>query len=928
MNTIEEIGVRKLAAIMFTDIKGFSKKMGENETVAMALLKAHDAMMKELFGKYDGRVIKSIGDSFMVDFSSAVNAVKCAIEVQEIFWHYNKGKGDLESIAIRIGIHLGDVITDGHDIFGDGVNIASRIEAITSPSRICISQDIYNQIKNKMEVHTYSLGMMEFKNIAEPIEIHEILIDSIPELAEPSRPREEVPSAKHVEASKKLEELEAGHIDALKRKTAIREQKVEKEKEQKIKRHYEKAAELFSQGKLDDAETELGEIFKVVALHAHAQLLQLQIDEERFKRQEQERLEALKAERQKAEEKARKVEELLRSATKLLEEDKYVDALTTVKEIYPIDPYNEDAKELEERVREAKRLRHELIQAEAEAARVRGEETVVVQKTPEVRVQSIKRWESRRRRKRYLRRYGIVAAMGFVAAVLVIFIYSEIRNVVIPRTTSLVILPFEVHSAVPDTIHAGNILSALIASELARYEPITIIAPTSASYIFRKHESSTLLGQAYNVNYVVLGDLELRSQALSLRLRLIRAKDSVQIFADSFEARSLSQLSLRENAVRFILNALQVEVNFQNVAALSQNLDAITSFFQGVWALESRQQNMLDRGIGLLRTSLRADTTFSLAYSTLAQGLIKKFKLTGEKDRHLLRESQDLSMRALRYDQADAVAYQNLGTIHRYRQKWTEASNAFGKALEIQPNNAECYRQLAFLAMIGGDDQKALGYAATALRLDPENPDSYETIGIINHVLGQYPEASKAYAQAISLGGIDSLITTRYRLSVWSSEGLGRNAVRYAERIIAEHPDDVRAYYWVGRAYQLTGLARESLKFLEEGLIIAKRRLEAGGDEASTRAQLALIASRLGQFKEAEQELEKALALEPNSAELMYRKANLLLIQNKKIEALDALKQAVNIEFSLPEVLSADFIFLMKEPEFRQTIIPQSFREK
>ena len=172
---------------MFTDIKAFSKKMAESEDLAMELLRVHDDTLKAAIEKYEGKIIKAIGDAFMVDFSSAVNAVKCAIESQEELYKFNFGKTELEKIEVRIGIHLGDVITDGNDIFGDGVNIAARIEAVTEPNRVCISQDVYSQIKNKMQVKTFHMGSIDLKNIPEPMEVYEILLDHIPEFAAPSK---------------------------------------------------------------------------------------------------------------------------------------------------------------------------------------------------------------------------------------------------------------------------------------------------------------------------------------------------------------------------------------------------------------------------------------------------------------------------------------------------------------------------------------------------------------------------------------------------------------------------------------------------------------------------------------------------------------------------------------------------------------------
>src|SRR3972149_3777973 len=181
----DDTGSRKLAAIMFTDIKGFSKKMGEDEVAGRQVLRTHDTMMKAVVEKHGGVVIKSIGDSFMVDFTSAVNAVKCAVEAQENFWSFNKEKSEFEKIEIRVGIHLGDVITLGNDVYGDGVNIAARIEAITEPCRICISEDVYKQVRNKMQIKVYKMGFIELKNIAYPVEVFELLFESIPELSQP-----------------------------------------------------------------------------------------------------------------------------------------------------------------------------------------------------------------------------------------------------------------------------------------------------------------------------------------------------------------------------------------------------------------------------------------------------------------------------------------------------------------------------------------------------------------------------------------------------------------------------------------------------------------------------------------------------------------------------------------------------------------------
>ncbi len=297
-----EGGTRKLAAIMFTDVRDFSKKMSENEIAAMEILKVHDGLVREVVLKFGGTIIKSLGDSFMVDFSSAVNAVHCAIEAQEQFWNYNQGKSEFDRIQIRVGIHLGDVITVGNDIYGDGVNIAARIESITEPTRICVSADIYNQVKNKMPIRAFSIGSIELKNIAEPVEVFELLIDSIPEFSEPSETAKLVQSRGRAELLSSQEEEEADRVEAAKRKVDEDRQREEAEKQARADARFVKAEEYFRAGELDKAEEEIHEIFKIVQMHYEAQMLVLQIEEQRARSEEENRRQRVREEKKRKEE--------------------------------------------------------------------------------------------------------------------------------------------------------------------------------------------------------------------------------------------------------------------------------------------------------------------------------------------------------------------------------------------------------------------------------------------------------------------------------------------------------------------------------------------------------------------------------------------------------------------------------------------------
>src|SRR4051812_36030354 len=134
---------RRLAAIMFTDIVGFSRQMGADEARMLRVLEVHNRIIHQAVSEHYGQVIKTMGDGFLVDFPSVVNAVQCAQYLQAQFRTYNAEQESAEQIHVRIGVHLGDIIQQNGDVLGDGVNVASRLQALAEPDTICISNVVY-----------------------------------------------------------------------------------------------------------------------------------------------------------------------------------------------------------------------------------------------------------------------------------------------------------------------------------------------------------------------------------------------------------------------------------------------------------------------------------------------------------------------------------------------------------------------------------------------------------------------------------------------------------------------------------------------------------------------------------------------------------------------------------------------------------------
>jgi len=167
---------RRLAAIMFTDMVGYSALAQRNEVLALELLEEHQRVLRPIFGKYGGRAIKSIGDGFLVEFASALQAVRCAIAIQTALVEQSASAPAERRIQVRIGLHVGDVVVRDGDVFGDGVNIAARIEPLAEAGGICISGPVFDQIRNKIDVPLVRLGQPELKNIQVPIDVYRVVL--------------------------------------------------------------------------------------------------------------------------------------------------------------------------------------------------------------------------------------------------------------------------------------------------------------------------------------------------------------------------------------------------------------------------------------------------------------------------------------------------------------------------------------------------------------------------------------------------------------------------------------------------------------------------------------------------------------------------------------------------------------------------------
>ncbi len=174
---------RRLAAIMFTDMVGYSALAQADEATALRILEEHNRILRPIFSKFQGREVKTVGDAFLVEFESALDSARCAVEIQQALYDHNAALPDNRAIRVRIGLHVGDVVEATGDVLGDAVNIASRIEPLAEPGGVCLTQQVFDQIQNKFAFPLARLPPLALKNIRIPTTVYRVV-----EPWEPSSP--------------------------------------------------------------------------------------------------------------------------------------------------------------------------------------------------------------------------------------------------------------------------------------------------------------------------------------------------------------------------------------------------------------------------------------------------------------------------------------------------------------------------------------------------------------------------------------------------------------------------------------------------------------------------------------------------------------------------------------------------------------------
>ena len=167
---------RRLAAILAADIAGYSRLMGQDEAGTVRDLKAHQAVILPLVGGHGGRIIDTAGDGILAEFPSVIGATECAVEIQAVMAARNEEVPEHRRMQFRIGINLGDVIHDDARIYGDGINVAARLEGLAEPGGVLVSRAVHDQVRDRLNLAFHDLGEHELKNITRPVHVYQVML--------------------------------------------------------------------------------------------------------------------------------------------------------------------------------------------------------------------------------------------------------------------------------------------------------------------------------------------------------------------------------------------------------------------------------------------------------------------------------------------------------------------------------------------------------------------------------------------------------------------------------------------------------------------------------------------------------------------------------------------------------------------------------
>jgi class 3 adenylate cyclase/Tfp pilus assembly protein PilF/TolB-like protein len=696
----------------------------------------------------------------------------------------------------------------------------------------------------------------------------------------------------------------------------------EEEKTQRANILLERAHTLLQQGDLDAADREINAVFQIFPWHTGAQQILIQIEDARYKKENDER--ALKIE------KSRKIESLkgnnyiqehLIKARIMLEAGDFAELTFILHDIFKLDPNHEGARQLQADLQKAKeekaiRRRAEADQAERER---RSKKVLIAQKKNVVQhMQKIEKAELDSKTLKYRFFFRLTA---LCIAVCVLWIAGRwAYRYLFPATVSIAVLDF-IPSDTGTDADISCILPLFLKDDFARCEHVITVASTSQNILDPKAFIYSKNRIKLGVQYFLTGNVQHQGNQYTITAVIIDATTHHTEYKVSFSGEITALPRYRIAIVRSVLQYLDIETVLPDIPSGYFSPEAYQKYLSAFHLIRRHTVPCLDSAKTLLRQCIEHNKIFTAAEVLLAQAEIASYTLGGD-NAQTLKEAFDLAQHALLSTAYAADAYRVIGEYYFFTRQFDSAIKNVQTSLELQPSNGQSYRDLSRSFLGCGDFEAASRYATMSYNVEPVNSESYLLLGLVKHFQKEYTTAATFYQQAIQWGANDSLVTSQYLTLVWDMLGQSDKVAAFWKDQISRCPKDYRSYYSIGRAYQKvlnipileqTHLYQDAFT---EGLRLAHQVLEINPDDPFAHAYAALFHSRLGAFKDGETEIEKALELEPVSAKIHYLAADVYSIQKDSPRAFAALKQAVAIQYDPTEILNPDLILIRDDAEF------------
>lgn len=956
---------QKTSAILCADIHSFSQKVVQDEATALALLKTYDDLMNVLSRRFNGFIVRSLGDLVVIDFPLSLNALNCAIEIQRRLWSYNKNKEPLDKIEIRVGIHKGEVRMHENEAVGDAVEDALFIESLAEPNRILISHDVYLDIQQEPSFKVYNLGKFKLRTIGQPTELYEVLIDSIPEFARPSasaeffrkhysvdqitrqrfeteeearkieetRQRTSEEQRRNEEKRKKIIEelyqraevsLQKGNLEDAERalkevqqySTSLTKETVPllTAQEQEIRTLLQRSEQYLAQGQFTDAEAEVNKVFMISPLHIGAHQMLLRIEEEQAKRNQQESTEQSNTF---LDPHVQKINELVEKVRHHIAREEFTDARFTLREIFKLDPNHYAGRQMENELAAAieahsERHRHEQALREARERQMHIEE--LKRKIEEQRRRRSKQQRTSKKEKQFSSKLFIGISAGILIVIGLILLYSYFFL----SEVSIVLLPPTGSSPIEKQHPFNKSLTHLITYDIASWTPLTIINPSTAMLFDYSANKLPMLGRFLNVRYAITGTVNVKGSTYTITYNVSEIEDPTPIVSFSSVVTTENISSIRLQLLTKLCELFSLKCSLPSSIDWTTSPEAAGKYLVALSKLPSFDTTTLLSSARLCESAFTSDQSFWLPARDAAYLYYQLYDLTSNTD--VKERAAICAQRAISLAPHDPLTRILEARSLRYANKLQDARSLLENIANHIHSIGRLYEEQATVYLRQNKIDNALEAAKNAVAVDPKNPQTLVILGLVYHIAQRYDEALGYYDSAIKLGYPEYYLMNYARSYALLEAGKFNNFLKYYTSYIKQNPTSYQAYYRIGQAYQWKTQVQESQQWLNDGLLHVQNAIIANPSNATAHAYAALFFARLGKFDASKIEIEKALELAPTNPDILLKASATFSILKEDKKSLQYLRNALELHYRFDIFFDPDFSTLSTMPEFTSVI--------